>query len=100
VLTHVVMFRLTDPGDATETVARLAALRGQVPGLLGLWAGTDTLRTEQSYDVALVTTHEGRDGLAAYAAHPLHQDFLDWLRPRLAARVAVDHEGDAPALAG
>ena len=55
-------------------------------------AGVDVLRTEASYDVALVATHLDLAGLRTYADDPVHGEFLAWLRPRLAGRVTVDSE--------
>lgn len=92
-LTHVVLFRLHDPADAEEVVRRLHALRGRIPALLSLEAGVDVLGSEQSYDVALVTTHEDMAGMQAYQVDPVHAEFAAWLRPLVAARAAVDHEG-------
>jgi hypothetical protein len=92
VIRHVVLLKLTDPSDADECVTRLEALEGRAEGLLTMTAGVDVLRTEASYDVALVTTHPDLAGLTAYADDPVHGEFLAWLRPRLAGRVAVDSE--------
>lgn len=92
---HVVLLQLLDPADAEECVRRLQALTGRCAGLLTMTAGADVGRTVASYDVALVTTHDDLDGLAAYAGDPVHGEFLTWLRPRLQARVVVDSEHDA-----
>ena len=89
---HVVLLKLSDPADAAETVQRLQALAGRCAGLLTMEAGLDVLRTEASYDVALVTTHTDLDGLRAYAEDPVHGEFLAWVRPRLSGRVVVDSE--------
>lgn len=89
---HVVLMRFSDPGDAPEAKQRLDALPGVVPELLSLDAGVDVLRTDASYDLSLVTTHEDLAALQAYGAHPAHQEFLQWVRPRLAARAVVDAE--------
>lgn len=87
---HVVLLRFTDPADAPETAGRLEALRGKVPGLLTLDVGVDVVRTEASWDLALVTTHTSLEALDDYAQHPAHQDFLAWVRPRLRDRAVVD----------
>lgn len=89
---HVVLLRFTEPADAAEAKRRLDGLVGQVPSLRSLDAGLDVLRTEPSYDLALLTTHDDLAGLAAYQDHPAHQDFLAWVRPRLAGRAVVDTE--------
>ncbi|MCW2671120.1 MAG: hypothetical protein JWO27_3017 [Frankiales bacterium] len=92
VIRHVVLLKLTDPSDAEECVARLEALEGRAEGLVTMTAGADVLRTEASYDVAIIATHPDLAGLRAYADDPVHGEFLAWLRPRLAGRVAVDSE--------
>jgi hypothetical protein len=96
VIRHVVLLKLLDPADADECVARLHALTGRAEGLLTMAAGRDVGRTDASYDVALVTTHEDLAGLGTYAEDPVHGEFLSWLRPRLEARVAVDSEHPEP----
>lgn len=91
-LTHVVLLRFTDPDDAPEAQARLEALLGQIPELLTLQTGRDVVGVPDAAHVALITTHDDVPGLKAYQGHPVHQEFLDWLRPRLAARTVVDFE--------
>jgi hypothetical protein len=92
VIRHVVLMKLADPADAPEAKSRLDALSGRIPGLLSLDVGLDVLRTEASYDLSLVTTHETLQGLDDYQVHPEHLEFKAWVGPRLAGRVAVDSE--------
>jgi hypothetical protein len=92
VIRHLVLLKLTDPSLAGDTAKRLEALVGQIPSLLSLEVGVDVLRSEASYDVGLVTTHDDLDGLRAYAEHPAHVEFLAWLKPNLAGRAVVDAE--------
>jgi len=92
VITHTVLISFTDTADALEAKSRLEALTPQIDELRSLAVGLDVLRTESSYDLALVTTHDDVAGLLAYQAHPVHQEFLAWLKPRLAARAVVDAE--------
>lgn len=89
---HVVLLRFADPADAPEARSRLLALEGAVPSLRSIEVGLDVLRTEASYDLALITTHDHLDALEAYQTHPAHQDFLGWARPRLSARAVADVE--------
>ena len=63
---------------------------GQIPSLLGLRAGTNVNPTDAAADVVLITEHADAAGLADYAGDPVHQEFLAWLRPRMAARTVVD----------
>jgi hypothetical protein len=92
VIRHTVLMRFTDPQDAPEAARLLEGLLTAVPDLLSLQVDLDVLRTEASFDLALVTTHEDLEGLAAYQQHPAHVEVLGWLRPRLAGRAVVDAE--------
>jgi len=92
VIRHVVLMRFTDPAQAPEAKARLEALLGVVPELLSLQVDLDVLRTDASWDLALVSTHDDLDGLKAYQVHPEHAAFIQWLRPLLKDRASVDAE--------
>jgi hypothetical protein len=87
-LTHAVMFTLTDPADAAEAVDRLRALSGRIESLLSLEAGTAA--EGSAPHVLLVTRHADAEGLRDYQEHPVHQDLLGGIRPRIAQRTVVD----------
>ncbi len=87
---HVVMMKFADPTNAPEAKARLEALPAQIPELLTLWVGLDVVRSEVSQDLVLISTHHSVETLKAYQEHPVHQEFGQWVRPLLTARVAVD----------
>ena len=87
-LTHAVMFTLHDPDDAAEAVSRLRAMVGQIPALLDLQAGTSA--SGSAPHVLLLTRHQDQAGLRAYAEHPVHQELLAWIRPKIADRAVVD----------
>jgi hypothetical protein len=42
------------------------------------------------FDLVLRSTHADEHGLIGYLEHPVHQELLTWLRPRLAERAVVD----------
>jgi hypothetical protein len=93
-LTHVVLFKLKDPGPESiaEAVARLESMRGQIPSLQDLEVGTDVIGSGRSYDIALIARLTDRDGLEVYRDHPLHQPVLAYLQEAVATSVAVDFE--------
>jgi hypothetical protein len=95
VIRHTVLMRFSDPAHAPEAKARLDGLIGEVPSLLSLQVDLDVLRTDASYDLALVSTHEDLDGLAAYQQHPAHVEVISWIRPLLSARAVVDAPVDS-----
>jgi hypothetical protein len=82
---------LTDRAEAPEAKRRLEALPAAIPALASLRVDLDTLGLDGSSHLALVTTHADAGALRAYQEHPAHQEFLGWLRPRLAGRAAVDY---------
>ena len=84
------MFELADNSDRDDVLARLRALRGQIPDLLALRCGADALATEGCADIVLITEHADPAGLQGYVDHPAHQQFAGWLRPKLSSRRAVD----------
>lgn len=92
-ITHIVLIGLQDPADAQECADRLQAMTGRIDGLLSVRAGVDFSGT--GYHVALVTELRDRDALAAYAAHPVHLEVIEWIKPRVASRALVDFEGPA-----
>ena len=87
-LTHAVMFTLQDPADALEAAHRLRALAGRIPALLSIEVGTSANGAVPH--LLLLTRHADAAGLQEYAQHPVHQDLLAWIRPRIAARMVVD----------
>ncbi len=89
-ITHVVMLSLVDSADRPELIKRLRALNGQIPSLLSLRAGSDALGDTGCADVVLISEHTDADGLNSYQVHPVHQEFIAWVRPRLSGRAVVD----------
>ncbi|GIH80825.1 Dabb family protein [Planobispora longispora] len=91
-LIHVVLMKFADPADAATAGRLLEGLGGTVGQIRSLTVGLDVVRSEVSYDLCLVTTHDSADDLRGYQEHPAHLEVAAWLRPRLAARAVVDHE--------
>ncbi len=89
-ITHTVLMKFTDAADAPEAQRRLEELAPEIEQIRSLSVGLDVARTEVSYDLVLVTTHEDLDALVAYQQHPVHAAFGAWLRPLLTARAVVD----------
>lgn len=96
-LTHIVMWKYredVDAGTRQEHVARLRALAHAIPEVESLSVGFDVLRLARSYDTGLVATFRDRAALAAYDAHPEHQEVAAFGRG-ISERVAsVDFEDE------
>lgn len=90
-ITHVVLLGLTDAADCPEALDRLRALPAQIPELLTLRCGQALAEsTGGGPTLTLITEHNDQAGLDAYQNHPIHQEFLAWIRPRLTTRSVVD----------
>ena len=96
---HIVIWRVKDRQNeqtqdetARAIKAKLEGLRGRIPGLLHIEAGTDFCRSETAYDVALYSEFESRSALDGYQIHPEHQEVTSYIRERCSDRVIVDYE--------
>jgi hypothetical protein len=91
-LTHVVSFTFTDPEDRHEAQARLEALPPYIEAIGSLTTGLDTVGDPGASHLVLITTHDDLAGLRDYQEHPVHQEFVTWVVPRIAAKTVVDFE--------
>ena len=94
-ITHIVFLKLANPTSETAATARdkLLGMAGKVPQLRHLEAGIDVIRSERSYDVALLTRFDSLDDLKAYQVHPYHAgEVLPLLKSVCSSIVAVDYE--------
>ncbi|PDO09994.1 MAG: stress responsive protein [Candidatus Reconcilbacillus cellulovorans] len=91
-LTHVVLFKLKTPDDRTieETKRRIAELKEKIPLIRALEVGTDILKSERSYDVALIVRFDSLEDLGAYQLHPAHQELVQYLNEVRESSVSVD----------
>ncbi len=92
---HIVFFKLTHRDrqqDAQAIKAALEGLRGKIPELRHLEVGIDVLRTDRSWDVALVTRFDSRAAMESYAVHPEHKKVLAAIKDLREQSVVVDWE--------
>ena len=96
---HIVTWRLKDlahghdkPTNARLIQQKLESLRGRIPGLLAIEVGIDISATPNSADVVLYSEFEGPQALAAYQAHPLHQEVAQFVAEAQNERRVVDYE--------
>lgn len=94
-ITHIVLFKLADP--TPEKIAavhdRLLSMQGNIDLLRHLEAGTDVIRSERSYDVALLTRFDSLADLQAYQVHPYHAgEVVPFMKANCSSIVAVDYE--------
>jgi len=91
-LTHVVVMHFESPDDAVSARDRLLGMKGRIEVLRHIEAGVDVLRSERSWELALITRFDSLDDLQIYAVHPVHKEVLAFIKPRLTRAVTVDFE--------
>ena len=94
-ITHIVLFKLAEP--TPEKIAavrdRLLSMQGRIDLLRHLEAGTDLIRSERSYDVALLPRFDSLEDLQAYQVHPYHAgEVVPFMKANCSSIVAVDYE--------
>lgn len=94
-ITHIVFFKLADPstGNINTVRDKLLSMDGKIQQLRHLEAGIDVIRSERSYDVALITKFDSLEELQAYQVHPYHSDeVIPLMKSVCSSIVAVDFE--------
>lgn len=92
--THIVFFKLSNPTKDNLNKAEdiLKSMEGKIPELKGLEVGIDVLKTERSFDIALVTRFISREDYETYAVSDFHvNNVLKNLKPMLECSKTVDY---------
>jgi quinol monooxygenase YgiN len=95
-LTHVVLFKFK-PETTAEQAARLEAQLKALPPIISeireFRVGRDVIRSERSYDLALISAFDDLAAMQRYQVHPDHQQVLALVKALCAGVVVVDfHE--------
>ncbi len=94
-ITHIVFFRLIDPTpeNITATRDKLMGMNGKIPEIRNLEVGVDIVRSDRSYDLAIVTRFDSIADLKAYQVHPCHAgDVVPYLKSVCSSIITVDFE--------
>jgi len=92
---HVVFFKFKPGTDAAQIDAiadGLAGLPERIEEIRGFVFGRDVIRSERSYDFALVSTFDDLAALDRYQVHPEHQKVVALVKEAAESVVAVDFE--------
>lgn len=91
---HIVFFKLKDPTaeNIERTVQVLRDMQGKIPQLRSLEAGSDVIRSERSYDLALIVEVDNLEDLQAYQVHPAHQEVIRFINEVKDHTISVDFE--------
>jgi hypothetical protein len=94
-ITHIVLFKLSEPTpeNITATQNKLLGMDGKIELLRHLEVGVDVIRSERSYDIALITRFDSLKDLQAYQIHPHHAgEVVPHMKSVCSSIVAVDYE--------
>ncbi|HTP65928.1 MAG TPA: Dabb family protein [Geobacteraceae bacterium] len=94
-ITHIVFFKLADssPDMVAATRDRLLAMREKIQAIRHLEVGADVIRSERSYDLALLARFDSLADLRTYQDHPVHAgDVVPYIKSVCSSVVAVDYE--------
>ena len=93
-LTHIVFFKLNDPGPANAQKLRdaLLSMTGKIPQIKHMEVGVNVVPSERAFDVALYQHFDSLADLQAYQAHPDHQEVLKYILAVAGVRASVDYE--------
>lgn len=96
-LTHIVCWKYkteTSAAEREEHIAKLRALVGVIPEIVGFEVGADVLHLDRSFDTGLTSTFADRAALEAYTVHPAHQEVAALGREIAEKVVSVDFLSD------
>ena len=94
-LKHVVFMKLKEGITEAEISALeqgLSGLPGKIPEIKGFQFGRDVVRSERSYDFALVSDFDNLEAMQRYQVNPEHVPVVGLVRSISASILAVDFE--------
>ncbi|TLM61389.1 MAG: Dabb family protein [Deltaproteobacteria bacterium] len=92
-LTHVVLFKFkpeTTAAQAVELETRLKGLPALIAEIREFRVGADVVRSERSFDLALVSAFDDLAAMQRYQVHPAHQEVVALVKACCGGVVAVD----------
>ena len=94
-ITHIVFIALKPENkaeNALEAKRRIEAMMGKVESLRFIEVGINFTNKERAMDLALTARFDDREGLEAYAVHPIHLEVIDFIKSVAEYTKVVDYE--------
>mgnify|MGYP000956344290 CR=1 FL=1 len=94
-LKHIVIMKFktgVTEEQVQDIMISLGALPGKIPQIRHFEFGTDILKSERSYDFALVAAFDDIASLKAYQLHPEHLPVLEKVKNACETILVVDYE--------
>lgn len=98
-LKHIVGWTIKDSANGKtkseildEMVVKIQNLKDQIPYVKSLEIGVNALdAANKNLDVCFIMEFEGMKELDLYQVHPVHQEFVTYVRTVREERVAIDY---------
>jgi len=90
---HVVMLKFkkdAQEGGIGELEKKMSVLPEEIPEIKSYEFGRDIIRSERSYDFALVSVFEDIESVKRYQIHPRHQEVLKILKDLCESVIVAD----------
>ncbi|MBA3035387.1 MAG: Dabb family protein [Desulfobacterium sp.] len=90
---HVVVIKFkkgTEKSGIDKLENILGALPSQISEIINYEFGCDILRSERSYDFAIVSVFESLETLGKYLVHPKHQEVAGLIKEMSDSTIVVD----------
>jgi hypothetical protein len=94
-LKHVVFIKFKEgitEAEISSLEKGLSALPAKIPEIKDFQFGRDVVRSERSYDFALVSDFDNMEAMKRYQVHPDHVPVIGMVRSISASILAVDFE--------
>lgn len=92
VLKHIVLYKLNEAGQKNidKIINNFMSMVGQIDGLLSVECGADILKSERSYDFALVCEFDSKESFDLYKTHPAHLPVKAYMHTVVASSKSCD----------
>jgi hypothetical protein len=90
---HIVLLKFkkdTQAAGIDGLENKLGALPGEIPEIRSYEFGRDVVRSERSYDFALVSVFDDKDSLGRYQVHPKHLEVLKTVKELCDSVIVAD----------
>ena len=94
---HIVLWKFCEEKDGlnkAEIMERVKSSLFKLPNIIfeikSMEIGKDFLKTDMSYDMALITVFENEQALKTYKEHPEHKKISEYVKSVRTARATID----------
>ena len=91
---HIVTFKFKEENKKANIIQAkqmLENLMGAVPSLRSIDVGVNFSTEDRAMDLSIITAFESKEGLDAYAIHPEHLKFVDFIKTVVEYSKVVDY---------